>query len=67
MPAPRLPHRTDTQPTAMHPHDVSRKWRASTLKESSAEHERFIDLRRVLGEKPPAHADAAHRPRHHAA
>ena len=33
------------------------KWRASELKESSAAHEHFIDLCRMLGEPTPAEAD----------
>ena len=35
------------------------KWRASELKESSASHEHFIDLCRLLGEPTPAEADPA--------
>ena len=33
------------------------KWRASELKESSAAHEHFIDLCRLLGEPTPAEDD----------
>ncbi len=35
------------------------KWRASELKESSASHEHFIDLCRLLAEPTPAEADPA--------
>ncbi|MGH8221948.1 MAG: type IIL restriction-modification enzyme MmeI [Woeseiaceae bacterium] len=35
------------------------KWRASSLKESAASQEHFIDLCRLLGEPTPAEADPA--------
>ena len=41
----------------MTPHEFIAKWRASTLKESSASQEHFIDLCRLLGEPTPAEAD----------
>ena len=41
----------------MTPHEFITKWRASTLKESSASQEHFIDLCRLLGEPTPAEAD----------
>ena len=41
----------------MTPHEFITKWRASTLKESSAAQEHFIDLCRLLGEPTPAEAD----------
>jgi hypothetical protein len=34
-----------------------KKWKASTLKESSASQEHFIDLCRLTGEQTPAEAD----------
>ena len=42
---------------AMTPGAFIAKWRASELKESSAAHEHFIDLCRMLGEPTPAEAD----------
>ena len=42
---------------AMMPHDFIAKWKLSTLKESSASQEHFIDLCRLLGEQTPAEAD----------
>ena len=41
----------------MTPYEFITKWRASTLKESSASQEHFIDLCRLLGEPSPAEAD----------
>ena len=41
----------------MTPHDFIAKWKSSTLKESSASQEHFIDLCRLLGEQTPAEAD----------
>ena len=41
----------------MTPYEFITKWRASTLKESSASQEHFIDLCRLLGEPTPAEAD----------
>lgn len=41
----------------MNPHEFIAKWRSSTLKESSASQEHFIDLCRLLGEQTPAEAD----------
>ena len=41
----------------MSPGEFIAKWRASTLKESSASQEHFIDLCRLLGERTPAEAD----------
>ncbi len=41
----------------MNPHEFITKWRSSTLKESSASQEHFIDLCRLLGEQTPAEAD----------
>ena len=41
----------------MSPGEFISKWRASTLKESSASQEHFIDLCRLLGERTPAEAD----------
>ena len=41
----------------MTPYEFITKWRASTLKESSAAQEHFIDLCRMLGEPTPAEAD----------
>ena len=38
-------------------HDFIDKWSASELKESSASHEHFIDLCRLLGKPTPAEAD----------
>ena len=42
---------------AMTPAEFIAKWRASELKESSAEQEHFIDLCRLLGEPTPAETD----------
>ena len=42
---------------SMSPGEFIAKWRASTLKESSASQEHFIDLCRLLGERTPAEAD----------
>ena len=39
------------------PQDFIAKWKSSTLKESSASQEHFIDLCRLLGEQTPAEAD----------
>ena len=44
-------------PQRMSPSEFIAKWRASTLKESSAAQEHFIDLCRLLGERTPAEAD----------
>ena len=41
----------------MTPHEFIAKWRSSTLKESSASQEHFIDLCRLLEEPTPAEAD----------
>ena len=41
----------------MTPGEFIAKWRASTLKESSASQEHFIDLCRLLGETTPAESD----------
>jgi len=41
----------------MTPQDFAKKWKASTLKESSAAQEHFIDLCRLIGEQTPAEAD----------
>ena len=41
----------------MSPGNFIAKWRASTLKESSASQEHFIDVCRLLGERTPAEAD----------
>jgi len=41
----------------MTPQEFVAKWRASTLKESSASQEHFIDLCRMLGHETPAQAD----------
>jgi len=41
----------------MTPQQFSKKWKASTLKESSASQEHFIDLCRLIGEQTPAEAD----------
>ena len=41
----------------MSPGEFIAKWRTSTLKESSASQEHFIDLCRLLGERTPAEAD----------
>ncbi len=41
----------------MTPLQFGAKWKASTLKESSASQEHFIDLCRMLGEQTPAEAD----------
>jgi hypothetical protein len=40
----------------MTPQEFVAKWRASTLKESSASQEHFIDLCRMLGHETPAQA-----------
>jgi hypothetical protein len=42
----------------MTPQEFVAKWRASTLKESSAAQEHFIDLCRMLGHETPAQADS---------
>ena len=42
----------------MTPQEFVAKWRASTLKESSASQEHFIDLCRMLGHETPAQADS---------
>jgi hypothetical protein len=42
----------------MTPQEFAAKWRTSTLKESSASQEHFIDLRRMLGRETPAQADS---------
>jgi len=41
----------------MTPQKFAKKWKASTLKESSASQEHFIDLCRLIGEQTPAEAD----------
>ena len=41
----------------MKPHEFIANWRSSTLKESSASQEHFIDLCRLLDEPTPAEAD----------
>jgi len=41
----------------MTPQDFAKKWKASTLKESSASQEHFLDLCRLLDEQTPAEAD----------
>jgi type II restriction/modification system DNA methylase subunit YeeA len=41
----------------MTPQQFTKKWKASTLKESSASQEHFIDLCRLVGEQTPAEAD----------
>ena len=43
---------------SMTPQEFVAKWRASTLKESSASQEHFIDLCRMLGHETPAQADS---------
>ncbi|MCX6093206.1 MAG: class I SAM-dependent DNA methyltransferase [Candidatus Bipolaricaulota bacterium] len=46
------------KPPAITPQEFVAKWRASTLKESSASQEHFIDLCRMLGHETPAQADS---------
>jgi type II restriction/modification system DNA methylase subunit YeeA len=47
-----------TKGPTMTPQEFVAKWRASTLKESSASQEHFIDLCRMLGHETPAQADS---------
>jgi len=47
-----------TKGRTMTPQEFVAKWRASTLKESSASQEHFIDLCRMLGHETPAQADS---------
>jgi hypothetical protein len=42
---------------AMTPAEFIDKWHGTTLKESAAAHEHFIDVCRLLGEKTPKEAD----------